>query len=218
MIPLMLLAIAGEFLVHLPPPFPPVRTPLPLVIPLWSYIYLLFQLDASFLLLCLLLPSASCSSSLCAHSTIPVAISFHLAPALPYPLHQLALNFVFLLPLSGHISSVEVHFEAPDSGFFLKHARQPPVTPEIANVQTSSSLPPAAKTRSSYDSVLSLDRFTVVETTQPVSIRASYGPFSTKQTVPARYIVPDTMDASGNQGDYVNVSIVGFPYPKLGKC
>lgn len=111
-----------------------------------------------------------------------------------------------------------MHFEAPDSGFFLKHARQPPVTPEIANVQTSSSLPPAAKTRSSYDSVLSLDRFTVVETTQPVSIRASYGPFSTKQTVPARYIVPDTMDASGNQGDYVNVSIVGFLYPKLGKC
>lgn len=78
MIPLMLLAIAGEFLVHLPPPYPPARPLRPLVIPLWSYIYLLFQLDASFLLLCLLLPSASCSSSLCAHSTIPVAISFRL--------------------------------------------------------------------------------------------------------------------------------------------
>ncbi|KAH8272243.1 hypothetical protein KR044_013161, partial [Drosophila immigrans] len=107
-------------------------------------------------------------------------------------------------------ASVEVHFEAPDSGFFLKHARQPPVTPEIANVQqtsSSSSLPPL-KTRANYDSVLSLDRFTVVETTQPVSIRASYGPFSTKQTVPARYIVPDTLDAAAaNQaGDYVNNS------------
>ncbi|KAH8396363.1 hypothetical protein KR222_009292, partial [Zaprionus bogoriensis] len=101
--------------------------------------------------------------------------------------------------------SVEVHFEAPDSGFFLKHARQPPVTPEIANVQTSSSLPPT-KTRSSYDSVLSMDRFTVVETTQPVSIRASYGPFSTKQTVPARYIVPDTMESSSQAGEYVNNS------------
>ncbi|EDX17236.1 GD16787 [Drosophila simulans] len=97
--------------------------------------------------------------------------------------------------------SVEVHFEAPDSGFFLKHARQPPVTPEIANVQTSSAVPPLRQ-RSSYDSVLSLDRFTVVETTQPVSIRASYGPFSTKQTVPARYIVPDTMDSQS--GDYMN--------------
>ncbi|EDX00985.2 transmembrane protein 132E isoform X1 [Drosophila yakuba] len=97
--------------------------------------------------------------------------------------------------------SVEVHFEAPDSGFFLKHARQPPVTPEIANVQTSSAVPPLRQ-RSTYDSVLSLDRFTVVETTQPVSIRASYGPFSTKQTVPARYIVPDTMDSQS--GDYMN--------------
>ncbi|XP_034489824.1 transmembrane protein 132E [Drosophila innubila] len=111
---------------------------------------------------------------------------------------------LMLLAIAQHISSVEVHFEAPDSGFFLKHARQPPVTPEIANVQTSSSQPPI-KTRSSYDSVLSLDRFTVVETTQPVSIRASYGPFSTKQTVPARYIVPDTMDAN-QAGDYVNNS------------
>ncbi|XP_034668116.1 transmembrane protein 132E [Drosophila subobscura] len=109
--------------------------------------------------------------------------------------------------------SVEVHFEAPDSGFFLKHARQPPVTPEIANIQQTSSSPPL-KARSSYDSVLSLDRFTVVETTQPVSIRASYGPFSTKQTVPARYIVPDTMDNNNNQngnnnqggGDYMNNS------------
>lgn len=96
-----------------------------------------------------------------------------------------------------------MHFEAPDSGFFLKHARQPPVTPEIANVPSSSSVPPT-RSRISYDSVLSLDRFTVVETTQPVSIRASYGPFSTKQTVPARYIVPDTMDTN-QAGDYVNV-------------
>ncbi|XP_030381669.1 transmembrane protein 132E [Scaptodrosophila lebanonensis] len=111
---------------------------------------------------------------------------------------------MMLVPIAHHniVNCVEVHFEAPDSGFFLKHARQPPVTPEIANIQTSSSLPPI-KTRTSYDSVLSLDRFTVVETTQPVSIRASYGPFSTKQTVPARYIVPDTMD---NQGDYINNS------------
>ncbi|XP_060663139.1 transmembrane protein 132C [Drosophila nasuta] len=111
-----------------------------------------------------------------------------------------------LLAIAELCACVEVHFEAPDSGFFLKHARQPPVTPEIANVQqTSSSLPPL-KTRSNYDSVLSLDRFTVVETTQPVSIRASYGPFSTKQTVPARYIVPDTMDAANQAGDYVNNS------------
>lgn len=44
---------------------------------------------------------------------------------------------------------------------------------------------------SNSESILSVDRFTVVQTTQPVSLRASYGPFSTKQTVPARYIVPD---------------------------
>lgn len=46
------------------------------------------------------------------------------------------------------------------------------------------------------ESVLSIDKFTVVQTAQPVSIRASYGPFSTKQTVPARYIVPDVVDTT----------------------
>lgn len=96
---------------------------------------------------------------------------------------------------------VEVHFESADSGFFLKHARQPPVAPEISSIH-SSPIPPL-KPRTSYDSVLSVDRFTVVQTTQSVSIRASYGPFSTKQTVPARYIVPDTIE---NQHDYMNVS------------
>ncbi|XP_017016256.2 transmembrane protein 132E [Drosophila takahashii] len=109
--------------------------------------------------------------------------------------------------------SVEVHFEAPDSGFFLKHARQPPVTPEIANLPTSSAVPPLRQ-RSTYDSVLSLDRFTVVETTQPVSIRASYGPFSTKQTVPARYIVPDTMDSQS--GDYMsNATLLELQQPNM---
>lgn len=41
------------------------------------------------------------------------------------------------------------------------------------------------------NSVLSIDRFTVFQNSHPVSVRAVYGPFSTKQTVPARYIVPD---------------------------
>lgn len=49
--------------------------------------------------------------------------------------------------------------------------------------------------KGSNQDILSVDRFTVVQQTQPVSIRASYGPFSTKQTVPARYIVPDAAEA-----------------------
>lgn len=80
---------------------------------------------------------------------------------------------------------MEVHFETPDSGFFLKHT---PRTPQSIDIVSS---------RKSYqESILSLDKFTVVQTAQPVSIRASYGPFSTKQTVPARYIVPDVVETS----------------------
>uniref|UniRef100_A0A1B0FGG5 Transmembrane protein 132E n=1 Tax=Glossina morsitans morsitans TaxID=37546 RepID=A0A1B0FGG5_GLOMM len=103
------------------------------------------------------------------------------------------LNFLYFC------NCVEVHFESTDSGFFLKHTRQPPVTPEISNIHSSPV--PTLRSRTAYDSILSVDRFTVVQTTQPVSIRASYGPFSTKQTVPARYIVPDAIE---NQTDYMN--------------
>jgi transmembrane protein 132 len=85
--------------------------------------------------------------------------------------------------------AVEVHFEAPDSGFFLKHQ----LKQSVSDVATSQS---RGGVKSSQDTILSVDKFTVVQTMQPVSIRASYGPFSTKQTVPARYIVPDIAETT----------------------
>ncbi|KAM7347234.1 transmembrane protein 132C dtn isoform 2-T2 [Cochliomyia hominivorax] len=114
-------------------------------------------------------------------------------------MNVLLFRFFLQLLIAYLYDCVEVHFESADNGFFLKHPKQPPVTPEI--VTTHSSLHPTIKSRNTYDSVLSVDRFTVVQTTQAVSIRASYGPFSTKQTVPARYIVPDVIE---NQPDYLN--------------
>ena len=87
--------------------------------------------------------------------------------------------------------AVEVHFESPDSGFFLKHSPRQSVS-DVSSSQSSS----RSGVKSSQDTVLSVDKFTVVQTTLPVSIRASYGPFSTKQTVPARYIVPDISEAT----------------------
>lgn len=94
--------------------------------------------------------------------------------------------------LTGFITAVEVHFETPDSGFFLKHSSR---SSDISNSPIKPGIDESA--------ILSVDRFTIVETTQPVSIRASYGPFSTKQTVPARFIVPDSIDL---QGDHLQVN------------
>ncbi|XP_053625158.1 transmembrane protein 132E isoform X2 [Plodia interpunctella] len=91
---------------------------------------------------------------------------------------------LILLLLTGTVLAVEVHFENKDSGFFLKHTARwssagPPPEP------TSTALPGA---------LLSLDRFTVLQGSAPASVRATYGPFSTKQTVPARYAVPDPLE------------------------
>ncbi|XP_025833785.1 transmembrane protein 132E isoform X2 [Agrilus planipennis] len=86
---------------------------------------------------------------------------------------------LFWLALTGGTSCVDVHFENKDGGFFLKHSSR-------QNLQSSDS-------GASSGSLLSVDRFAVFQTSQPISIRATYGPFSTKQTVPARYVVADPL-------------------------
>ncbi|XP_026330069.1 transmembrane protein 132B [Hyposmocoma kahamanoa] len=94
------------------------------------------------------------------------------------------MRSLILLMLTGTVFAVEVHFENKDSGFFLKHTARwngagPPPEP------MGTALPGA---------LLSLDRFTVLQGSAPASVRATYGPFSTKQTVPARYAVPDPLE------------------------
>ncbi|CAK9819472.1 Phospholipase A(2) [Anthophora quadrimaculata] len=105
-------------------------------------------------------------------------------------------------PIVHVAASVEVHFENKDGGFFLKHIPRPYIYPLRGDLIPAIS-PPAGSSPSLNTgvpspppgSVLSIDKFTVFQTSEPVSVRATYGPFSTKQTVPARYIVPDPLDA-----------------------
>lgn len=83
---------------------------------------------------------------------------------------------------AGVAGTVEVHFENKDGGFFLKHTarQQYPAVADLSPLGTRES-------QADGSAILSVDRFTVFQTSQPMSVRATYGPFSTKQTVPARY-------------------------------
>lgn len=113
---------------------------------------------------------------------------------------------LFLFVFSDVAASVEVHFENKDGGFFLKHIPRQ-YYPARGTSDTIPPLSTGASTNSNNNnaggaepspppgSILSIDKFTVFQTSEPVSVRATYGPFSTKQTVPARYIVPDPLDA-----------------------
>lgn len=74
-----------------------------------------------------------------------------------------------------------------------------------------SDLKNSPSSKENKDSVLSFNRFTVAQANHPVSIRASYGPFSTKQTVPARYIVPEDTENLGFQTKVRNSKCVNFP-------
>ncbi|XP_050310274.1 transmembrane protein 132E [Anthonomus grandis grandis] len=99
--------------------------------------------------------------------------------------------FSFIL---GSSVSVNVHFENKDGGFFLKQQPRQHYTGSSGNALAlpdtlAAGVGGASATNSGAP--LSIDRFTVLQSSQPISVRATYGPFSTKQTVPARYVVPD---------------------------
>ncbi|XP_045518859.1 transmembrane protein 132E isoform X1 [Pieris brassicae] len=91
---------------------------------------------------------------------------------------------LIILLLTGSVLAVEVHFENKDSGFFLKHTAR----------WSGAGPPPEPMGTALPGALLSLDRFTVLQGSAPASVRATYGPFSTKQTVPARYAVPDPLE------------------------
>lgn len=128
----------------------------------------------------------------------------------------------------GVAGTVEVHFENKDGGFFLKHIPRsyPLASAGAAGAATAGGGTTSVVGDGDQDgedaalgvgapsgagSVLSVDRFTVFQTAEPVSVRASYGPFSTKQTVPARYIVPDPVEQlpGPSQDAPLNISQLG---------
>lgn len=80
---------------------------------------------------------------------------------------------------------MDLHFQNPDSGFFLR--------PE-----DSGHAPSVVGGMGVDGGVLDVERFTVLDPTRPALIRATYGPFSTKQTVPARYVLPEFPDDEPN--------------------
>jgi transmembrane protein 132 len=95
------------------------------------------------------------------------------------------------ISVAGISRAVEVHFENKDGGFFLKHVNSDTGSGGDAE---SSDVGGDQIQDGQEEAILSEEHFTVLQNSQPVSIRATYGPFSTKQTVPARYIVPDAID------------------------
>ncbi|XP_044592113.1 transmembrane protein 132E isoform X3 [Cotesia glomerata] len=114
---------------------------------------------------------------------------------------RLNMEWILIMFIFGAAGSVEVHFENKDGGFFLKHTPRQyypsrnsdnTMSPFGQGTSVTSSSSSSSSTPSS--SILSIDKFTVFQTSEPASVRATYGPFSTKQTVPARYIVPDPLE------------------------
>ena len=123
--------------------------------------------------------------------------------------HILRESFFFL----GKCEALDVHFEDLTSGFFVRESAstgnfrgndESRSTSGIASGSGSTSdavLPTTSIVLGSNDfsaktqkDVLHSARFTVLRSAQPVTIRAQYGPFMSRQTVPTQYVVPDISD------------------------
>lgn len=107
------------------------------------------------------------------------------------------------------MTPVEVHFDNPDGGFFVRH----PIGGGIGNGRQQQQIigvdgdddggeggDGGGGGAGGGGAVLSVDRFTVLQDVPQTSIRATYGPFSTKQTVPSRYLIPDPSSAGMSGG------------------
>ncbi|CAL4069120.1 unnamed protein product [Meganyctiphanes norvegica] len=92
------------------------------------------------------------------------------------------LLLLLLLEFITGSAAVDLHFQNPDSGFFLRPEESVTLNEGVGVTQGDDG------------GVLDVERFTVLDPTRPALIRATYGPFSTKQTVPARYVLPEFPD------------------------
>lgn len=102
-----------------------------------------------------------------------------------------------------------MHFEPKDGGFFIRPAVLPSMGASSSSTSSSTSDELDLKELDSFadPSTVTTEHFTVLPNSQPVSIRVMYGPFSTKQSVPVRLLVPDPLDTpdgpngTGGSGD-----------------
>lgn len=121
--------------------------------------------------------------------------------------NRLCKCFIFLLLLmflAGCISStpseaIEMHFEPKEGGFFIRPPSTPASMTSASSTSSSTSDELDLKELDSFAdlSTVTTEHFTVLPSSQPVSIRVLYGPFSTKQSVPVRLLVPDPLDSPG---------------------
>lgn len=113
---------------------------------------------------------------------------------------------MYILVGSGLKSSVgiEMHFEPKDGGFFIRPPQSGPSSTVSSSSASAEVQDLAGDSELSGDredpSLLNTEHFTVLPSSQAVSIRVMYGPFSTKQTVPIRLLVPDPLDNSPGNG------------------
>ncbi|CAG7829002.1 unnamed protein product [Allacma fusca] len=116
---------------------------------------------------------------------------------------------VFLVAAAA--SGFEIHFEQKDSGFFIRPSTSSsPSSSAGASSSSISSTSSEAGEIGDWENdrgepiTLTTEHFTVLPSSQPVSIRVNYGPFSTKQTVPVRLLVPDPLENSLPNGTATN--------------
>lgn len=105
-----------------------------------------------------------------------------------------------------------MHFEPKDGGYFIRSLG----SSSSSSTEDSNNVAPPPSPDWDGDitnipenpTVLNTEHFTVLPSSQAVSIRVGYGPFSTKQTVPVRLLVPDPLENGAWNGTMTEAEMV----------
>eukprot|EP00092_Neocalanus_flemingeri_P018939 GFUD01020515.1.p1 GENE.GFUD01020515.1~~GFUD01020515.1.p1 ORF type:complete len:1459 (-),score=271.45 GFUD01020515.1:1899-6275(-) len=109
----------------------------------------------------------------------------------------------------GNCSCIDVHFDDATSGYFIKES-DPSAEDDSKLGEGRGSSPTPSTLETQKES-----KFTVLRSSQLVSLKASYGPFLSRQTVPASHFIPDLAVNTNLSNNVLQPDSIGDLKPHL---
>lgn len=119
------------------------------------------------------------------------------------------VNFCSFFSLLGYCTGIDVHFEDAASGFFIKELESGgEESTKLGEGRGTSSTPTPLEVQQE-------SKFTVLRSSQLVNLKASYGPFLSRQSVPASHFIRDLAVNTNSSNNVLQPDSVGDLKPHL---
>jgi transmembrane protein 132 len=112
--------------------------------------------------------------------------------------------------LLGNCACIDVHFDDATSGYFIKES-DTASSDDDSRLGEGRGSSPAPSTLEIHEE----SKFTVLRSSQLVSLKGSYGPFLSRQTVPASHFIPDLAVNTNSSNNVLQPDSIGDLKPHL---